>query len=157
MDRGADPAAVVEAARLTQVHELILRLPDGYETEIGENGMALSGGQRQRIALARALFGGPRLVVLDEPNANLDAQGEQALARALAAVKQAGTAVVVVGHRLSTVAEVDRILVLRGGTMELLGPRQAVLDRLAGANAAPLPIRQAARGGAMPAARLAEA
>ena len=153
----ADPAAVVEAARLAQVHELILRLPDGYETEIGESGMALSGGQRQRIALARALYGRPRLVVLDEPNASLDGQGEQALARALAAIKEAGAAVVVIGHRLSTVAEVDRILVLRGGAIELLGPRQAVLERLAGANVASLPAREAGHGAAAPAPQLAEA
>jgi ABC-type protease/lipase transport system fused ATPase/permease subunit len=110
-----DPAPVVEAARLAQVHEMVLRLEHGYDTEIGDRGVLLSGGQRQRIALARALFGRPALVVLDEPNASLDAEGEEALNRAIAAMKAAGSAVVVIGHRPSMLARVDKVLVLIDG------------------------------------------
>ncbi len=125
-----DSARVVEAAQLAHAHAMILRLPQGYDTPIGDGGAALSGGQRQRIALARALYGSPRLVVLDEPNANLDSEGEAALAAALAALKARGTTVVLVGHRPALMARLDKLALLREGALEAFGPAAAVLARL---------------------------
>ena len=122
-----DSDQVVSAARRAGVHEMILQLDQGYDTEIGENGTFLSGGQRQRIGLARAIYGQPALVVLDEPNSNLDAAGDQALAEAIHAVKQEGTTVVVMAHRPSAIAAVDKLLMLRDGTIEAFGPKQEVL------------------------------
>jgi ABC-type protease/lipase transport system fused ATPase/permease subunit len=121
---------VVEAARIAHAHEMILRLPQGYETQIGEAGSVLSGGQRQRIALARALYGNPRLVMLDEPNSSLDAEGEHALGAALAALKDRGTTVVLVGHRPAMMSSLDRLAVLNDGALEAFGPASAVLARL---------------------------
>ncbi|HET8728836.1 MAG TPA: type I secretion system permease/ATPase [Alphaproteobacteria bacterium] len=125
--RDADPKLVVEAARKAGVHEMIGRLPFGYDTPIGESGPNLSGGQRQRIALARALFGDPRLLVLDEPNANLDHEGERALLRTIEAAKRAGTTVVLIAHRPSIVTVVDKLLVLNDGRIEQFGPRTDVI------------------------------
>lgn len=125
-----DSHKVVEAARLAHAHEMILRLPQGYETQIGEAGNVLSGGQRQRIALARALYGDPRLVVLDEPNANLDAEGERALTAALGELKARGVTVVLVGHRPAMMSGLDKIAVLNDGVLEALGPAAAMLSRL---------------------------
>ena len=126
------PDAIVAAARLANVHDLILQLPRGYETDIGEGGQHLSGGQRQRIALARALLGPPRFVVLDEPNSNLDGEGEIALAHAINALKAAGSTVIVITHRPALVQHVDLMLLLRDGAIEAFGPRQDVIARLGG-------------------------
>ena len=126
----APAEAVFEAARLAGAHEMILRLPKGYETEIGEGGQHLSGGQRQQIGLARALFGRPKLVVLDEPNSNLDGEAEQALLRALAELKRRGTTVVLVSHRPVLVQGVEKVLVMREGALEMFGPRAEVLKKI---------------------------
>jgi PrtD family type I secretion system ABC transporter len=125
-----DSAKVVEAARRAHAHEMILRLPDGYDTQIGDGGAILSGGQRQRIALARALYGNPRLVVLDEPNANLDAEGERALGAALRDLKASGVTVVLVGHRPAMMSVLDKLAVINEGQLEAFGPANAILSRL---------------------------
>lgn len=122
---------VVAAAELAGVHEMILRLPAGYDTQIGDDGVRLSGGQRQRVALARAAFGSPRLVVLDEPNSNLDTDGEVALANAIRRMKAEGTTIVIVAHRPSVLAQVDKLLVLRQGMVEAFGPRDEVMAKIA--------------------------
>ena len=122
---------LLAAAQQAGVHDLILRLPNGYETEVGEGGLMLSGGQRQRIALARALYGDPFLVVLDEPNSNLDSEGERALVRAIAGVRQRGGIVVVIAHRPALLAVVDHMLVLNEGRQQAFGKTDAVLPLLA--------------------------
>jgi len=126
----AEPEEVYEAARLAGCHDMILRLPNGYETEIGDGGLYLSGGQRQLIGLARAMFGRPKLVVLDEPNSNLDGDSEAALTQALERLKAQGTTVVLVSHRPTLVQGVDKVLLLKDGAMEMFGPRAEVLKRL---------------------------
>ena len=142
-----DSEKVIEAAKAAGLHEMILRFPKGYDTPIGEAGNILSGGQRQRVALARALYGRPALVVLDEPNANLDDAGEAALARAVLQLKQQGSTVVLVTHRPSAIGLADRLLILRDGRIQIEGPRDAVLAALRPAAAAP-----AAQTAAQPAA-----
>jgi ATP-binding cassette subfamily C protein EexD len=128
--------AVVAAARMAGVHELVLQLPDGYDTVIGANGGGLSGGQRQRIGLARALYGEPRLVLLDEPNSNLDDAGEKMLAEALQKLRQSRATVFVITHRSGVLAQVDKLLVLNQGELSLFGPRDKVLERLQAATPA---------------------
>ncbi len=125
-----DPEAIIAAARAAGAHELILRFEKGYDNDIGEAGSALSAGQRQRIGLARALYGDPFIVVLDEPNANLDAEGEAAVVSAISSVKTRGGIAVVVAHRPSAIGAVDFILMLEEGQMRALGPRDEVLSKV---------------------------
>jgi ATP-binding cassette subfamily C protein len=146
----ADPTKLIAAATAAGVHDVILRLPQGYKTQVGEGGAALSGGQRQRIALARALYGDPFLVVLDEPNSNLDALGEEALTRAIRSVRSRGGIAVVIAHRPSAVAAVDHILVLNEGRVQAFGARDEILRRLRQPTSAPAAgaaEAQAASGG----------
>jgi PrtD family type I secretion system ABC transporter len=126
----AQPDAIIKAAQLANVHDLVMRLPQGYDTPLGENGARLSAGQRQRVALARALFGDPALIVMDEPNSNLDAEGEAALDRAIRFALQQGAAVVVVAHRPSALHAVSHILVLNDGKAVANGPREEVLKQV---------------------------
>jgi PrtD family type I secretion system ABC transporter len=125
-----DDAATIRAAKMAGVHELILRLRDGYDTQIGEAGAVLSGGYRQRIALARAVYGDPALVVLDEPSSNLDADGDAALAECIGTLKRQGATVVIVSHRPATLGVADKLLVLQDGAVVMMGPRTEILSRL---------------------------
>ena len=129
-----DPAKVIKASQAAGLHDMILRLPKGYDTVIGPGGTFLSGGQRQRIALARALYGDPCVVILDEPNANLDEDGEQALMTALQTLKSAGTTLVVITHRPGLVQWADRLILLQDGQMVAHGPRDAVLQAIESAS-----------------------
>lgn len=135
-----DAKEVVKAATQAGVHDLIVRLPRGYMTKVSDGNSGLSGGQKQRIALARALFGDPRLVVLDEPNSNLDAEGEAMLQTVMAELKARGVTTFVVAHRPSVLANVDRILVLRDGLIERFAPRNEVMGQYTGGAPAPAAV-----------------
>ena len=139
-DSSADPEVVLEAASAAGVHELILSMPEGYATRIGEGGTALSAGQRQRVALARALYGNPFLVVLDEPSSNLDAEGEEALTQAILSVRNRGGIAVIVAHRPSALAGVDQVLVIGDGKVQSFGPKDDVLRKVLRPSAVP-PLR----------------
>ena len=125
----ADPEEIIEAAQMAEVHELILKLPNGYETKIGPGGANLSGGQKQRIALARALFRKPKIIILDEPNSNLDDIGEQALLKAIQKLKGQST-IIIISHKVNILQITDKLAVLKDGILSLYGPRQAVLQQL---------------------------
>jgi PrtD family type I secretion system ABC transporter len=144
-----DASAVIAAANAAGVHDMIVSLPDGYETQVGESGAALSAGQAQRIALARALYGDPFLVVLDEPNSNLDAEGDEALSRAILGVRARNGIVVVVAHRPSAIAGVDLLLMMGQGRAQAFGPKDEVLARVLQQNAgAPRPLKVVPEAGA---------
>jgi ATP-binding cassette subfamily C protein EexD len=125
-----DPEKVVDAAKMADVHDLILRLPEGYDTHIGASGGNLSGGQRQRVGLARALYGNPAIIVLDEPNSNLDEQGEVALGNTINRLKKENATVVVVTHRNNVLAHVDKLLILNDGILTVYGPKDQVIAHL---------------------------
>jgi ATP-binding cassette subfamily C protein len=129
-DVAAPSERIIAAAERAGVHDMILALPDGYDTRIGEDGASLSAGQRQRIALARALYGDPFLVVLDEPNSNLDAEGETALIAAIQSVRARGGIAIVVAHRPSALAALDQLLVMGNGQMQAFGPKDEVLRQV---------------------------
>jgi ATP-binding cassette subfamily C exporter for protease/lipase len=137
---GIEPEKIIRATQLAGVHDMILRLPNGYETPVGESGSYLSGGQRQRIALARAIYGDPSLIVLDEPNSNLDDVGEMALIHAIQTLKEQGKTIILITQRFNVLGITDRILVLQQGAVHLYGTRQEVTNALT----PPAPQRQAA-------------
>jgi ATP-binding cassette subfamily C protein EexD len=141
-----DSEKIVAAARMAGVHDLILQLPNGYDTVIGGTGGILSGGQRQRIGLARAVYDTPRLIVLDEPNSNLDDQGEKELVAAVERIKQSGSTVIVISHRTLILQAVDKMLLMTLGTQKAYGTRDQVLAHLSqkpkgvGAANSPTPV-----------------
>ena len=125
-----DAEAVVLAAQRAGVHEMVLQLPQGYDTMLGDGGAGLSGGQRQRLGLARAMYGDPSVLVLDEPNSNLDDVGEQALVTAIAELRRRGKTVVLITHRTSVIGITDKLLLLRDGMCDMFGPTDQVLALL---------------------------
>ena len=135
-------AQVVMAAKHAGVHDMILRLPNGYDTYVGEGGEVLSGGFRQRVGLARAIFGDPSFVLLDEPSSNLDTEGDQALAECVAQLKRRGTTTIIVSHRAASLATVDKILILRDGAVEVFSERAEFMRRLNRPATAALPTRE---------------
>jgi PrtD family type I secretion system ABC transporter len=148
-DPEATPEAVLGAAKEAGVHEMIIKMRDGYNTQVGEHGAALSAGQAQRVALARALYREPFLIVLDEPNSNLDTEGDEALTRAVRAARERGAIVVVVAHRPIGIEGVDQILVLKDGRMQAFGPKETVLAQVLQPRvASPAPIKIVSDAGA---------
>jgi ATP-binding cassette subfamily C protein len=146
-DPDATSQGIIAAAKEAGVHEMIIKMRDGYDTQIGEQGAALSAGQAQRVALARALYGDPFLIVLDEPNSNLDTEGDEALTRAVRAARERGAIVVVVAHRPIGIEAVDQILVLRDGRMQAFGPKETVLGQVLQRVAPPSPIKIVSESG----------
>src|ERR1700761_9238549 len=146
-DPDANSNAIIAAAKEAGVHQMIIKMRDGYDTQVGEQGTALSAGQAQRVALARALYGNPFLLVLDEPNSNLDTEGDEALTRAIRAARERGAIVVVVAHRPIGIEAVDQLLVLKDGRMQAFGPKETVLGQVLQRVAPPSPIKIVSEGG----------
>jgi len=142
LNPGADDEDIVAAAQKAQVHETILSFPQGYQTEIGPNGSLLSAGQRQRVALARCFYGNPKLIVMDEPNANLDGDGEVAFVKAIEQARALGITTITIAHRPSVLQSVDKILVLQNGAAKAFGPARDVMAELADGNVNVRPIRK---------------
>ena len=142
LDDEAPDEAVIEAAQQAQVHEFILSLPNGYQTQIGPGGALLSAGQRQRIALARCFYGNPKVLILDEPNANLDGEGEMSLVRALDQAKELGMTTITIAHRPSVLQKVDKVMVLQDGELKMFGETKEIMAKLAGNNRKVQPITQ---------------
>ncbi len=148
-DPDAKSDKIIAAAKEAGVHDMIIKMRDGYNTQVGEQGTALSAGQAQRVALARALYGDPFLIVLDEPNSNLDTEGDEALTRAVRAARERGAIVVVVAHRPIAIEAVDQILVLKDGRMQAFGPKEQVLAQVLQPRVAgPSPIKIVSEAGA---------
>lgn len=149
-DRQASSEKIIAAARAARIHDLVVSLPDGYSTEVGETGRQLSAGQKQRIALARALYGDPFLVVLDEPNSNLDSEGEDALTAAILGIRERGGVAVIIAHRPSALLAVDKVLMIADGRQQAFGPKEEVLAKVlrpVGGAAAALKVVQAVEAG----------
>ena len=147
-DPDAKSDAIIAAAKEAGVHDMIIKMRDGYDTQIGEQGAALSAGQAQRVALARALYGDPFLIVLDEPNSNLDSEGDEALTGAIRSARERGAIVVVVAHRPVGIEAVDQLLVLKDGRMQAFGPKETVLGQVLQRVPAPSPIKIVSDAGA---------
>jgi ATP-binding cassette subfamily C protein len=147
-DPEATSETIIKAAREAGVHDMIIKMREGYDTQIGEQGTALSAGQAQRVALARALYGNPFLIVLDEPNSNLDSEGDEALTRAVRAARERGAIVIVVAHRPIGIEAVDQVLVLKDGRMQAFGPKETVLGQVLQRVPAPPPIKIVSDAGA---------
>jgi ABC-type protease/lipase transport system fused ATPase/permease subunit len=128
--KDAEPKSIIEAAKIVGVHDMITALPDGYNTVIGLSGFGLSSGQQQRIALARALFGNPFLIVLDEPNSNLNSEGESALTDSIKTMRDRGSIVIVIAHRPSAIAAVNKILCMNDGKQAAFGPKDDILKQI---------------------------
>jgi ATP-binding cassette subfamily C protein len=146
-DSEANSESIIAAAKEAGVHQMIIKMREGYDTQVGEQGAALSAGQAQRVALARALYGDPFLIVLDEPNSNLDTEGDEALTRAIRAARERGAIVVVVAHRPIGIEAVDQLLVLKDGRMQACGPKETVLGQVLQRVAPPTPIKIVSEGG----------
>ncbi|HWD58260.1 MAG TPA: type I secretion system permease/ATPase, partial [Stellaceae bacterium] len=146
-DPEASSDGIIAAAKEAGVHQIIIKMRDGYDTQVGEQGAALSAGQAQRVALARALYGDPFLIVLDEPNSNLDTEGDEALTRAIRGARERGAIVVVVAHRPVGIEGVDQLLVLRDGRVQAFGPKETVLGQVIQRVAPPTPIKIVSEGG----------
>jgi PrtD family type I secretion system ABC transporter len=147
-DPEATSDGIISAAKEAGVHEMIIKMREGYDTQVGEQGTALSAGQAQRVALARALYGDPFLIVLDEPNSNLDTEGDEALTRAIRGARERGAIVVVVAHRPIGIEAVDQLLVLKDGRVQAFGPKETVLGQVLQPRvAAPSPIKIVSDGG----------